>query len=87
MVKVGELAQVPFQGAPDALHRVVVGAVAGAVEQLDPAVSSQPALDGPAGVRADAGEHDGDGRDRGVGEQICSRNSMKVVLLARSAIQ
>jgi hypothetical protein len=37
--------QVPLHGAPDALDRVVMGRVAGAVQQADAGVSGQPALD------------------------------------------
>jgi hypothetical protein len=44
-----------------------MGRVAGAVEQFDARVMSQPAFDDPAGVRADAIEHDRDHRRLGVG--------------------
>ena len=45
--------QVPLHGAPDPLDRVVVRRIASAVQQADARVPGQPALDGPAGVRAD----------------------------------
>src|SRR5262249_2108095 len=45
----------------------VVQRIPSAVQQADARVTGQPALDGPAGVRADVVEHDRDDRRRGVG--------------------
>lgn len=40
----GRVGQMCLRGRPDSLHRVVVGAVASAIERLDPAVSSQRSM-------------------------------------------
>src|SRR5262245_29788009 len=67
MVKTGELARCLFMAPQTRSTGLWWGQMAGAVQQLDATVTSQPALDGPAGVHADVVEHDRDDRRPGIG--------------------
>ena len=59
--------QVALERAPDALHRVGMRAVAGAVAELDLGVEEQPGLNRSAGVDDDLVEHHCQSRGLGMG--------------------